>query len=75
MQYIDKINRKTKYNAKIELKWWIFFVGTDCKSALSGEKTGAYLVSFATVNWIDWKYSSARNYGNNDQTILEIDLN
>ena len=24
---------------------------------------------------IDWKYSSARNYGNNDQTILEIDLN
>jgi len=24
---------------------------------------------------IDWKYSSARNYGNTDQTILEIDLN
>ncbi len=24
---------------------------------------------------IDWKYSSARNYGNDDQTILEIDLN
>ena len=24
---------------------------------------------------IDWKYSSARNYDNNDQTILEIDLN
>lgn len=24
---------------------------------------------------IDWKYSSARNYGNNDHTILEIDLN
>ena len=23
----------------------------------------------------DWKYSSARNYGNHDQTILEIDLN
>ena len=23
----------------------------------------------------DWKYSSARNYGNNDHTILEIDLN
>jgi hypothetical protein len=40
-----------------------------------GEKTGANLVSFATVNWIDWKYSSAKNYGNNDQTILEIDLN
>ena len=24
---------------------------------------------------IDWKYSSARNYANNDQTILEINLN
>jgi putative transposase len=24
---------------------------------------------------IDYKYSSARNYGNNDQTILEIDMN
>ncbi|WP_397445899.1 REP-associated tyrosine transposase [Polaribacter sp. R77954] len=24
---------------------------------------------------IDWKYSSARNYGNADATILEIDLN
>ena len=24
---------------------------------------------------IDWKYSSARNYGNDDSTILEIDLN
>ena len=24
---------------------------------------------------IDWKYSSARNYGNNDHTVLEIDLN
>jgi putative transposase len=24
---------------------------------------------------VDWKYSSARNYGNNDQTILQIDLN
>lgn len=24
---------------------------------------------------IDWKYSSARNYSNNDQTILEIDMN
>ena len=24
---------------------------------------------------IDWKYSSARNYGNNDQTVIEIDLN
>jgi putative transposase len=27
------------------------------------------------TNPIDWKYSSARNYGNDDQTILEIDLN
>jgi hypothetical protein len=24
---------------------------------------------------VNWKYSSARNYGNDDQTILEIDLN
>ena len=24
---------------------------------------------------IDWKYSSARNYGNDDQTVLEIDVN
>ncbi|MCO6147495.1 transposase [Flavobacterium sp. NRK1] len=24
---------------------------------------------------IDWKYSSARNYGNDDNTILEIDIN
>ena len=24
---------------------------------------------------IDWKYSNARNYGNDDHTILEIDLN
>lgn len=23
---------------------------------------------------IDWKYSSARNYGNDDQTVLEIDV-
>lgn len=27
------------------------------------------------TNPIDWKYSSARNYGNNDQTVLEIDIN
>jgi len=27
------------------------------------------------IDPIDWKYSSARNYGNNDQTVLEIDLN
>ena len=24
---------------------------------------------------IDWKYSSARNYGNDDHTVLEIDMN
>ena len=24
---------------------------------------------------IDWKYSSARNYGNDDHTILNIDMN
>lgn len=24
---------------------------------------------------IDWKYSGAGNYGNNDQTVLEIDVN
>ncbi len=24
---------------------------------------------------IDWKYSSARNYGNDDQTVLKIDVN
>lgn len=24
---------------------------------------------------VDWKYSSARNYGNDDQTVLEIDVN
>lgn len=24
---------------------------------------------------IDWKYKSARNYGNDDQTVSEIDLN
>jgi len=27
------------------------------------------------TNPIDWKYSSARNYGNDDNTILEIDIN
>ena len=27
------------------------------------------------TNPIDWKFSSARNYGNNDHTILQIDLN
>lgn len=24
---------------------------------------------------IDWKYSSARNYGNDNHTIIEIDMN
>lgn len=33
------------------------------------------LVAGFVTNPIDWKYSSARNYGNDDQTILEIDLN
>ena len=28
-----------------------------------------------TTDPIDWKYSSARNYGNDDHTILEIDIN
>ncbi len=27
------------------------------------------------IDPIDWKYSSARNYGNDDHTILEIDMN
>ena len=27
------------------------------------------------MNAADWKFSSARNYGDNNQTILEIDLN
>jgi hypothetical protein len=27
------------------------------------------------LNPIDWKFSSARNYGDDDQSILEIDLN
>jgi putative transposase len=27
------------------------------------------------VDPVDWKFSSARNYGNDDQTVLEIDLN
>jgi REP element-mobilizing transposase RayT len=27
------------------------------------------------IDPIDWKYSSARNYGNNDHSILEIDMN
>ncbi|SFD10715.1 hypothetical protein SAMN05216297_104241 [Flavobacterium phragmitis] len=26
-------------------------------------------------NPVDWKYSSARNYADNDHTILEMDLN
>jgi hypothetical protein len=27
------------------------------------------------TNPVDWKYSSARNYGADDQTVLEIDIN
>ncbi|WP_369012559.1 REP-associated tyrosine transposase [Flavobacterium anhuiense] len=27
------------------------------------------------TNPVDWKYSSARNYGDNDQTVLKIDIN
>ena len=27
------------------------------------------------LNPVDWKFSSARNYGDDDQTVLEIDLN
>ncbi|WLD23486.1 transposase [Flavobacterium dauae] len=33
------------------------------------------VVSGFVTNPVDWKYSSARNYGNNDDTILEIDKN
>jgi REP element-mobilizing transposase RayT len=33
------------------------------------------VVSGFVTNPIDWKFSSARNYGNDDHTILEIDIN
>lgn len=33
------------------------------------------VISGFVTNPVDWKYSSARNYGNNDNTILEIDKN
>ena len=33
------------------------------------------VLSGFVLNAIDWKFSSARNYGDNDQTVLEIDLN
>jgi putative transposase len=33
------------------------------------------LESGFVTNPVDWKYSSARNYGDNDQTVLEIDIN
>ena len=33
------------------------------------------VVSGFVTNPIDWKYSSARNYASNDDTILEIDKN
>ncbi|MCW2120390.1 hypothetical protein M2326_002708 [Flavobacterium sp. 7A] len=32
-------------------------------------------ISGFVTDSIDWKYSSAGNYGNNDHTILEIDMN
>jgi hypothetical protein len=43
-----------------------------------GEKGGAYFVSFTSLNWIDVftrVTSSARNYDNDDQTMLENDIN
>ena len=43
-----------------------------------GEKEGAYFINFGTdfvTVPIDYKLSSARNYGNDYQTILEIDFN
>ncbi|HJS00635.1 MAG TPA: transposase [Flavobacterium sp.] len=33
------------------------------------------VVTGFVTNPIDWKYSSARNYGNDDHSILKIDLN
>ena len=33
------------------------------------------VISGFVTDPIDWKYSSARNYANNDNTILEIDIN
>jgi hypothetical protein len=33
------------------------------------------VVSGFVTNPIDWKFSSARNYGNDDHIILEIDIN
>ena len=33
------------------------------------------VVSGFVTSPIDWKFSSARNYGNDDHTILEIDIN
>ena len=33
------------------------------------------VISGFVTNPIDYKYSSARNYGNDDDTILEIDKN
>ncbi len=33
------------------------------------------LESVFVTDPIDWKYSSGRNYGNNDHAILEINLN
>ena len=33
------------------------------------------VISGFVTDPVDWKYSSARNYGNDDQTVLEIDVN
>ena len=33
------------------------------------------VMSGFVMNPVDWKFSSARNYGDNDHTILEIDIN
>lgn len=38
------------------------------------EAMGAYFISFVT-NPIDYKYSTARNYGNDNHTVLQIDIN
>jgi hypothetical protein len=33
------------------------------------------MASGFVTNPVDYKYTSARNYGNDDHTVLEIDLN
>jgi hypothetical protein len=51
-----------------------------CRSCWIGLQKLKYIhdnpvVSGFVRNPIDWKFSSARNYGNDDHTILEIDIN